>query len=384
MGTNEYTAGIDWISGTVSRETNEHAGWYRRCWEILQAVVAEGHVAKPGALYGFCGTRAGGCFVGFNESRYYVQFSGAWATFSFCDVLAAPIHISRLDVQLTWSTDTDIGGMAAQAYEELGWRRMMATSGRKAGSALITNSDGGSTCYIGRRGGTQFGRIYDKKSQMEVDVDGSIWRYEVELRNDEANHVARYLHGQLDDLQAACFSYALIWFRKRGVSMSHLPLPGATVHPLRRVVATDIERKLLWIERQVRPTIRYLIDAGFSDKLIDILPIFAAIAAATVEPNLSILANGQDGTRYDDREDSNMTRTGTPTIIALSRTICRIYGRLGAGDLATVATPAFAAAVAALAVACNAFAALDDYPGQIDASGPRRAGEDDPSTSSPT
>lgn len=70
------------------------------------------------------------------------------------------------------------------------------------------------------------------------------------------------------------------------------------------------------------------------------------------------------------------TRTGSSTIIRIVRKICSIVGRFGAGDLATRATPEFATAVFALVAACQAFEALDDFPGQVDATAPIRAGED--------
>jgi len=69
------------------------------------------------------------------------------------------------------------------------------------------------------------------------------------------------------------------------------------------------------------------------------------------------------------------SKTGTPSIIRLVRRICSIVGRYGAGNLATVTTPAHAEAVMALMVACQAFEALDDFPGQIDSSGFIRPGE---------
>jgi hypothetical protein len=70
------------------------------------------------------------------------------------------------------------------------------------------------------------------------------------------------------------------------------------------------------------------------------------------------------------------SKTGSPTVIALARHICRIKSRFGLSDLATKATPEFAAAVDALTIACAVFDALDDYPGQIDSSAPIRPGED--------
>jgi hypothetical protein len=73
-----------------------------------------------------------------------------------------------------------------------------------------------------------------------------------------------------------------------------------------------------------------------------------------------------------------MARTGTSTIIKASRTICRMVAVYGANDLALVTTPAMAAAVTALVVACQAFEALDDQPGEIDNVAPLRPGEDGP------
>lgn len=64
------------------------------------------------------------------------------------------------------------------------------------------------------------------------------------------------------------------------------------------------------------------------------------------------------------------TKTGTPSIIKLSRKICRLKGTYGAANLAAATTPEFAAAVTALVIACTAFEALDDYPAEIDSSAP--------------
>lgn len=64
------------------------------------------------------------------------------------------------------------------------------------------------------------------------------------------------------------------------------------------------------------------------------------------------------------------SKTGAPTIIVLVRHICRLVNKYGAGNLSTLATPEFAEAVLVLVAACAAFEALDDFPGQVDVSGP--------------
>lgn len=57
---------------------------------------------------------------------------------------------------------------------------------------------------------------------------------------------------------------------------------------------------------------------------------------------------------------------GTSGLLESSRRICRLVGRFGTANFAADTTPQFAAAVAALVVACQAFEALDNYPGEID------------------
>lgn len=61
-----------------------------------------------------------------------------------------------------------------------------------------------------------------------------------------------------------------------------------------------------------------------------------------------------------------MARTGTPTIIKAARLICRMVGDHGAFDLEAKTSTAFKLAVDALVVACHAFEAADNYPGEID------------------
>lgn len=65
-----------------------------------------------------------------------------------------------------------------------------------------------------------------------------------------------------------------------------------------------------------------------------------------------------------------MARTGSSTVIKLTRKICRIVGKYRAADLPVRTSTDFAAAVNVLIAACNAWEALDDQPGEIDAVAP--------------
>jgi hypothetical protein len=60
------------------------------------------------------------------------------------------------------------------------------------------------------------------------------------------------------------------------------------------------------------------------------------------------------------------SKTGTSTIYHLAKKICKMVAVYGATDLAARTSTEFAAAVAALVLACHAFDALDNFPFQID------------------
>lgn len=67
---------------------------------------------------------------------------------------------------------------------------------------------------------------------------------------------------------------------------------------------------------------------------------------------------------------------GVSSILRAGRVICRMVGRFGVVPLAARTSPELAAAAQALATACLAFEALDDYPGEHDETGPIIPGED--------
>lgn len=60
------------------------------------------------------------------------------------------------------------------------------------------------------------------------------------------------------------------------------------------------------------------------------------------------------------------TVTGVSSILVGTRLICRMVGRFGTAALAEATTPELAVAVGALVVACHAFEALDNYPGEME------------------
>lgn len=71
-------------------------------------------------------------------------------------------------------------------------------------------------------------------------------------------------------------------------------------------------------------------------------------------------------------------KDGTWSFLSAARIICRLYAKYGKRSRIFSVSPAFGAAVEALALACAALEALDDYPFEIDNTvDPNGTGEDD-------
>jgi len=60
---------------------------------------------------------------------------------------------------------------------------------------------------------------------------------------------------------------------------------------------------------------------------------------------------------------------GVPTLLRLTRLICRAAGKFGTAGLSASTTPELAAAVATLVAACHVFELLDDNPWERDTTG---------------
>lgn len=137
--------------------------------------------------------------------------------------------------------------------------------------ALIKSSLGGQTLLIGNRASEEYGRFYDKgveeKSQY---APGHKWRYEIELKGDKAKKGAlglMSLVGANADPARAMVSTVYDWFDKHDVPPLFRRSVGKGID-LRLTMSTPTDdKRLLWLRKQVSPTVRDLILTGNRDVL---------------------------------------------------------------------------------------------------------------------
>jgi DNA relaxase NicK len=259
----EITAGIDWLSVSLARSEAGYTLWRGNVLYALEQVASDGNTVAERKMLGFEGLASGNCFVGFNETLGYAQFSGDKANYAFDYAMHPRAKVSRLDVQLTVKTDVMNVNEGKRCYRGAMDNNKNIRDGRKRKIWIIMGSDGGDTCYIGAASSDQRARIYNKEVQSEDISYTRCWRYEVVLRNELSTELAASVPNEDTERAEFCVSFIVDWLSKRGVSIPNVVSSRATPLPIKRTRPTDVERKLKWLREQVRPAVRGLKELGY-------------------------------------------------------------------------------------------------------------------------
>jgi hypothetical protein len=269
----ETRSGIDWISATVMREDRGSDGWYAIAQSCVMAVHREGNLLENRSLLGFRGIKAGGCFAGENERRYYCQLSGEYADRFFEQLDRHHPHYSRLDLQVTVKYQHEQLEIAKEVYHDFISANTVLSEGRRRKGHLIVGSDGGDTVYLGAPSSRQRCRIYNKAKQSEREAYERCWRYEVVFRDELAREWAAIRRDKDSSVAWSCIETVGVWLEERGIAVPFRFSGDVEVLPKLRTLPTDVERKLEWLRTQVRPTIAYLQELGFERIILENLGI---------------------------------------------------------------------------------------------------------------
>lgn len=265
------TAGIDWLTATLPEDAPNYVEWQNTCIRYLTYVKKQGYEMKERRLLGYQGMSCGNCFVGTREGDAMCQWTGFHADEGFDAVYRPDLHISRIDVQVTTKLTVMDMGIAREAYHDAKTANEGLPSTRRRKLFIIIGSDGGDTFYLGSASSDQRARIYNKEVQSEDPLYVRSWRYEVVFRNNHATSISSYISGANTDKAGICADICASWLEKRGVKAPWHTDEWLTPLPLVRSLPTDIERKLHWLETQVRPTVGLLCSLGFRDMILESL-----------------------------------------------------------------------------------------------------------------
>lgn len=216
---------------------------------------------EPWKFLQYRGEAIGAVQWGEGEQGALIQASGAAAHELFRQ--AVPVdNVARLDIALTVWFDRYDERYGRRLYEDVRQHRTWFHTGRPYKLRFIDGAGDGDTLYIGSRGsGNRFARVYDKWKESGDEGYQYAWRVEVELSGDRANEAARILaRGEADD--TACSAIVAAEMQRY-----HIVLPAGVKSsaPLRTPNPVEEDsgtRRLVWFQKQVRPSVEKLIAEG--------------------------------------------------------------------------------------------------------------------------
>lgn len=257
---------IDWLTCT-SKKKSTGFDWFdcfNRYQREVEKVTGVPPMIKEASRRGYVGRSGEGMFFGTHPNQGYMLV--AWgAAADMVWPMSCPVakNITRVDLAVTVELARKDPYLALNGY----------TANQRPGKrqyALIQNTRNGRTLYVGSRSSDQFGRLYDKGVKDYGLSPGTVWRYEIELKNKSVNQqlmkrlVDRWrLHGVANE---DILSYVHQWFSVRGVSPKFSAMGRGLPRPELEATVTSAEKKLRWLSAQVAPTVQKLIDLGLGDE----------------------------------------------------------------------------------------------------------------------
>jgi hypothetical protein len=270
--------GIDWLTLTLPADEPTGELWIQQGLRVIDTIGRGGYEIKPRSMQGYYGASAGNCFVGSREDGHMMQLTGAHANDHFASVFRLDAHVSRIDVQCTAKFKVMPTNIAIRSYGDASTNNKTLPEGRRRRLVIIRGNDGGDTFYLGSPSSDQRGRIYNKAVQSESPKYARCWRYEVVYRNDLATQLSRTVPYPLETRAKWAEEMVYRWYDKRGVHNCGIDHEIDVYLPLSSPIPSDVERKLNWLHKQVGPTVRYLIEAGYRDTILTSLGLTGAVS----------------------------------------------------------------------------------------------------------
>jgi hypothetical protein len=270
-------SGVDWLTCTLPIDAPSAGDWNTKALRYLAYVAKQGYEMKERSMLGYEGMACGNCFVGYRDTDYMFQWTGFHADDGFDVIWRPDLHISRIDVQTTVKYNPMPLDVAKVAYRSAMESNQLLPASRRRKMYIIVGSDGGDTFYLGSPSSDQRGRIYNKEVQSEDIYYQRTWRYEAVFRNNHATSIANHIYTSDKTKAQVCADVCAQWFGRRGVPIPWDTDTNATPLPLVRSLPTDIERKLVWLESQVKPTVALLCSLGFRDIVLTALGLSAEV-----------------------------------------------------------------------------------------------------------
>jgi len=234
-----------------------------------------GNDVRPWGMSGFDGFICGPIQIGTRGVETIVRLTGEYASSNWRRFYALADGCSRLDLQVTVDTHRKASTVVAKHY-----RQAARARGRNKNFPKVwecRDSNGPATLYFGKRVSALFGRVYDKFSESQAKWPEGAVRFELQHNGKAAKLIASKLFRARSE-KVAIADRVSSYFRNHGLTpLWPIEFNDNYNCPRRR---SDDDKRLAWLQAQVRPSVAALVAAGKTRELLEAL-------------NLTVLKSGR-------------------------------------------------------------------------------------------
>jgi len=251
---------VDYLTCTT-RSDAQSASLVSALLEELGAEYLFQERSRRWQFMGYHGRAYEGVRYGLRGNEAIVMLSGQSASRLWSKVAPLRNQCTRIDLAVTATLPKVNEYVARAGYES-------ALDNGAVKGALIANSQGGTTVYLGSRTSRLFGRLYDKGAEEGIG-SGICWRYEVECKKPASEAVLSQL---LVTEEPALWisSYVWNWFNGKGVEPIFTSSDVDSAIEIEASVSSST-KSLAWLSSQVRPTVGRLVIEGLTIEVLDAL-----------------------------------------------------------------------------------------------------------------
>jgi replication initiation factor len=266
MGGSITEVGIDWLTATA-QPGQKAASLFLWGAGLLRTREREHNKPLRQVWQRYSGELCGGVFLGQRADGTVLRLSGDQADRWWKSTVEKCDNISRLDTQVTWTDDTYDTERGYEALNSAIYQRR--NGGHPFKITHTAEYEGGFTLYLGSRASDRFGRLYDKWQESQEECYRNSWRYEIELKSDQALACAKQLATHAQPAQHVT-STVYNFFRERGVRPPWSPGDGQYFRRV-HIPPPDDEKRLNWLGQTIVPVIEGLQTRGLGEQVQQLL-----------------------------------------------------------------------------------------------------------------
>jgi DNA relaxase NicK len=254
------SAAVDFLTITAV-DTGVKTALCERALKTSAILEEFGEQRKSWHWRGYSGFRTGGMAYGERQDSAIAMLSGIDCQ-AFWSIFAPhSTNCTRVDLAVT----IRLKKCSPRLLENyVKWAREEGSPALRRLTSVTSGDGTGKTLYVGSRSSDQFGRVYDKGAQIKNPLEiHRLYRYEVEFKRDRAALVLGELIGskQPEERARLIGQTVFTWFDNRGIPPVFGKFGDGSIPLELSARITSASRKLTWLRKQVRPTVRWLLEA---------------------------------------------------------------------------------------------------------------------------